>query len=92
MSGYIKTMKDLEAATYGVRGGTGNALLKSAGVVGGLHTAHDASTSVMSGASGLSSLYNKVFGQKVWSMLNQEVNALAILPKRPYTSSGMGVS
>ena len=88
MSGYIKTMKDLEAATYGVRGGTGNALLKSAGVVGGLHTAHDASTSVMSGASGLSSLYNKVFGQKVWSMLNQEVNALAILPKRPYTSSG----
>ena len=90
MSGYIKTVKDLEAATYGIRGGTGNTLLKGAGVVGGLHTAHDAGTSVLStgAASGLTSLYNTIFGQKVWSMLNQEVNALAILPKRPYTSSG----
>jgi hypothetical protein len=88
MSGYIKTMRDLEAATYGIRGGTGNTLLKGAGVVAGLHTAHDASTSVASGFAGVSSLYNTVFGQKVWSMLNQEVNALAILPKRPYTSSG----
>jgi len=81
-------MRDLEAATYGIRGGTGNTLLKGAGVVAGLHTAHDASTSVASGFAGVSSLYNTVFGQKVWSMLNQEVNALAILPKRPYTSSG----
>ena len=88
MSGYIKTMRDLEAATYGIRGGTGNTLLKGQGVVAGLHTAHDASTSVASGFAGVSSLYNTVFGQKVWSMLNQEVNALAILPKRPYTSSG----
>ena len=86
--GYIKTMRDLEASTYGIRGGAGNAVLKSAGVVGGLHTAHDSSTSVMSGASGLSALYNKIYGQKVWSMLNQEANALAVLAKRPYTSSG----
>ena len=41
MSNYIKTMKDLEAATYGSRGSMGgNSLLKSAGVVGGLHTGH----------------------------------------------------
>ena len=86
--GYIKTMRDLEASTYGIRGGAGNAVLKSAGVVGGLHTAHDSSTSVMSGASGLSALYNKIYGQKVWSMLNQEANALAVLAKRPYTASG----
>ena len=38
--GYIKTMKDLEASTYGVKAGAGNAVLKSAGVVGGLHSAH----------------------------------------------------
>ena len=35
MSGYIKTMKDLEAATYGYGGtGSGNALLIAGGVVG----------------------------------------------------------
>ncbi len=38
---YVKTMKDLEAATYGGRGGMGgNSLLKSAGIVAGLHTGH----------------------------------------------------
>ncbi len=89
--GYIKTMKDLEASTYGVKAGAGNAVLKSAGVVGGLHSAHDASTSVMTGATGLSALYNKIYGQKVWSMLNQEANALAVLAKRPYASSGWRV-
>ena len=35
MSGYINTMQDLEAASYGLTGPAGNALLKSAGVVGG---------------------------------------------------------
>ena len=36
---YIKTMKDLEASTYGGRSGLGgNSLLKSAGTVMGLHT------------------------------------------------------
>ena len=91
MSGYIKSMRDLEAATYGIRGGSGNGLFKAAGVVGGIHTAHDAGTSVMSGLAGVSSLYNVLYGQKVWSMLNQEVNALAMLAKRPYTSSGWRV-
>jgi len=93
MSGYIQTMKELEAATYGIRGGTGNSVLKAAGIVGGIHTAHDAGTSVMSSgiASGTTSLYSTLFGQKVWSMLNQEVNALAMLAKRPYTSSGWRV-
>ncbi|QDP59609.1 MAG: putative major capsid protein [Prokaryotic dsDNA virus sp.] len=89
---YIKTMKDLEASTYGGRSGVGgNSLLKSAGAVAGLHTGHGGAESLGTGttaASGLSSLYNLVYGKKVWSMLNQEVNALAMLPKRPYTSSG----
>jgi len=90
MSGYIKTMKDLEAATYGIRGGAGNALLKSAGVVswGSSGTGHDTDVAGLSGATGLADLYNVAYGQKVWSMLNQEVNALAMLAKRPYTTSG----
>ena len=90
---YIKTMKDLEAATYGVRGGSGNALLKSAGVVawGSSGTGHDTDVAGLSGASGLADLYNRAYGQKVWSMLNQEVNALAMLAKRPYTTSGWRV-
>ena len=89
---YIKTMKDLEASTYGGRSALGgNSLLKSAGAVAGLHTGHGGAESLGTGtsaASGIGSLYNLVYGKKVWSMLNQEVNALAMLPKRPYTSSG----
>ena len=90
---YIKTMRDLEAATYGVRGGSGNALLKGAGVVawGSSGTGHDTDVAGLSGASGLADLYNRAYGQKVWSMLNQEVNALAMLAKRPYTTSGWRV-
>jgi len=90
MSGYIKTMKDLEASSYGLTGGNGNALLKAAGVVGGLHGSHDGGTA-FSGATGLTDLYNVLYGQKVWSMLNQEVNALSMIAKRPYTSSGWRV-
>jgi len=91
MSGYIKTMKDLEASSYGLRGGNGNALLKAAGVVGGLGgVGHDLQPA-FSGASGLTDLYNVLYGQKVWSMLNQEVNALSMIAKRPYTSSGWRV-
>ena len=87
---YIKTMKDLEASTYGGRSGLGgNSLLKSAGTVMGLHTGHGGAESPQgTAATGIGSLYNLVYGKKVWSMLNQEVNALAMLPKRPYTSSG----
>ena len=90
MSGYINTMKDLEAATYGYAGASGNALLKSAGVVGGFGTPHD-STQGFTAASGLGDLYNVLYGQKVWSMLNREVNALSMISKRPYSSSGWRV-
>lgn len=90
-NGHIRTITDLEASTYGMVGGTGNALLKSAGVVGGFGTPHDNSGNNFSGASGLGDLYNLLYGQKVWSMLNQEVNALSMISKRPYTSSGWRV-
>lgn len=87
---YINTIRDLEAATYGVPAFGGNSLLKQAGVVQGLHTAHDTAATGASGVSAATStgMYNVLYGQKVWSMLNREVNALAMLSKRPYTSSG----
>ena len=86
---YVKTMKDLEAATYGGRGGMGgNSLLKSAGIVAGLHTGHGGTETPQGTVASFGNLYNVVYGKKVWSMLNQEVNALAMLSKRPYTSSG----
>jgi len=95
---YINTIADLEAQTYGMTGHTGinNQLLKQAGSIAGLHTGHDAALTVSSansaGAAGsLGSLYNKVYGQKVWSMLNRECNALSVISKRPYTSSGWRV-
>jgi len=91
MSGYIRTMKDLEAATYGYGGNSGNALLKAGGVVGGFGTPHDGASNPFTAAAGLGDLYNVLYGQKVWSMLNQEVNPLAMLAKRPYTSSGWRV-
>tara|TARA_B100000686_G_scaffold319077_1_gene369463 strand:+ start:599 stop:1939 length:1341 start_codon:yes stop_codon:yes gene_type:complete len=84
-------MQDLEAASYGLTGPAGNALLKSAGVVGGFGTPHDAASNPFTAATGLGDLYNVLYGQKVWSMLNQEVNPLSILAKRPYTSSGWRV-
>ena len=65
--------------------------MKAAGVVGGFGTPHDAASNPFSAASGLGDLYNVLYGQKVWSMLNQEVNPLAMLAKRPYTSSGWRV-
>ncbi len=95
-NGYINTMADLEAATYGFKGtGGGNSLLKSSGVVGGFFGAygsggtHDAAnTGLSGGAAGLGDLYGVLYGQKVWSMLNREVNAFSMIAKRPYTSSG----
>ena len=95
-NGYINTMADLEAATYGSKGtGGGNSLLKSSGVVGGFFGAygsdgtHDAAnTGLSGGAAGLGDLYGVLYGQKVWSMLNREVNAFSMIAKRPYTSSG----
>jgi len=87
---YINTIKDLEASTYGLAGASGNALLKSSGVVGGFGTAHGGADAVALNGNSLNigDLYNVLYGQKVWSMLNQEVNALSMLAKRPYTSSG----
>ena len=85
----IRTIQDLEAATYGqgVMGGSG--LLKAfgtgAGYSSGLHTDSSA------GAFTPNALYNLVYGQKVWSMLNREINAFAMLPKKPWSSSGWRV-
>jgi hypothetical protein len=66
----------------------GNSLLKSAGIVAGLHTGHGGTETPQGTVASFGNLYNVVYGKKVWSMLNQEVNALAMLSKRPYTSSG----
>ena len=89
MTKYINTLKDLEAATYGNFGN--NNILKGAGLVAGLHTGHDDATALNGTAGPGLNLYNVIYGQKVWSMLNQEINPLSILPKRPYTSSGWRV-
>jgi len=89
MTQYINTIKDLEARTYGLSPVGGNQLLKGAGIVGGLVTGHDSAIG-LNGTAGpnLSALYNKIYGQKVWSMINQEINPLSVLPKRQYTQSG----
>ena len=94
MAGYINTISDLEAQTYGINTMGGNALLKQAGAIAGLHTGHDTALGVGTGttaASDLGALYNTIYGQKVWSMLNRECNALSVIAKRPYTSSGWRV-
>ena len=87
MSGvnYIRSIQDLEMATYGLQGRAGNDLLKASGAVSGLHGSH---SGVVSATATYSALYNKIYGQKVWSMINQEINPLSILSKRPYTQSG----
>jgi hypothetical protein len=89
MTQYINTIKDLEARTYGLSPVGGNQLLKGGGIVGGLVTGHDSAIG-LNGTAGpnLSALYNKIYGQKVWSMINQEINPLSVLPKRQYTQSG----
>tara|TARA_R100000329_G_scaffold144660_1_gene129600 strand:+ start:728 stop:2023 length:1296 start_codon:yes stop_codon:yes gene_type:complete len=78
----IRTIQDLERATYG---GAGFGLLKAAGVESGIHSVHD---TTLTSAANPSGLYNIVYGQKVWSMLNREINALSVLPKKPWSSSG----
>jgi len=93
MTGYINTIADLEAQTYGLNtmGSIGNELLKAQGGISGIHTAfnHGHATSAPSGIN--ANLYNIMYGQKVWSMLNRECNALSVISKRPYTSSGWRV-
>lgn len=80
MSGYFKTIADLERATYGFGGDN---LLKSEGATSGIVGEHFSATAASNPA-----LYNLVYGQKVWSMINREINALSILPKKPWKSSG----
>jgi hypothetical protein len=95
MVGYINTIADLEAQTYGMTGHTGinNQLLKAAGGISGIHVGHDThdgtNHTVTTGING--NLYAQIYGQKVWSMLNRECNALSVISKRPYTSSGWRV-
>jgi hypothetical protein len=96
MTKYINTMRDLENATYGGSGNAGSNLLKSAGVVSQLGSAFtgssaDALTLNGTAATSMANLYNMVYGQKVWAMINQEINPLSVLPKRPYTTSGWRV-
>jgi len=95
MSGYINTIADLEAQAYGLGNfGAGNSLLKQAGAIGGISSSfrHDGAPGFSgSGIADTTGLYNIVYGQKVWSMLNRECNALSMISKRPYTSSGWRV-
>tara|TARA_R100001594_G_C4046773_1_gene264255 strand:- start:1327 stop:2640 length:1314 start_codon:yes stop_codon:yes gene_type:complete len=82
----IRTIEDLERATYG-SGGYG--ILKAYGGdngTTGIHAYHDGTNSGADAA-----LHNLIYGQKVWSMLNREINALAMLPKKPWSSSGWRV-
>ena len=80
MSGYFKTIGDLERATYGL--GSDN-LMKATGATTGIHAGHALAT-----PGGDATLHNLIYGQKVWSMINREINALSILPKKPWKSSG----
>lgn len=83
MSGYFKTIGDMERATYGI--GSDN-ILKATGATTGIEGRHYSTGS--SGDSQTTELYNIVYGQKVWSMINREMNALSMLPKKPWKSSG----
>lgn len=84
----IRTIQDLEAATYGGTFGN-NQLLKAYGIASGVNTAIHSDSNA--GAFSANALYNLVYGQKVWSMLNREINAFAMLPKKPWSSSGWRV-
>ena len=82
MSGYYKTIADLERATYGSFGG--DRLLKATGATTGIEGSHHDGAA----RTTTTALYNLVYGQKVWSMINREINALSMLPKKPWKSSG----
>ena len=78
--GYINTIADLERETYGVSGfgGISNQLLKAQGGISGIHAGHD----VGSAPSGINAnLYNLLYGQKVWSMLNKSAMHYQLLLK-----------
>ena len=61
-------------------------VLKSTGITSGIEGRHYSTGS--SGDAQTTELYNIIFGQKVWSMINREMNALSMLPKKPWKSSG----
>ena len=86
----IKTIVDLERATYG--DWTSSSLLKAYNTpITGINLPHE--DGVWGGASAFTTpnVYNLIYGQKVWSMLNREINALSILPKQVYKQSGFRV-
>ena len=87
--GYHTTIQDLERATYGYSAGSNN-IMK--GITSGIHAIHDGVNAGLDGVADRDrSLYNLVYGQKVWSMINREINALSMLPKKPWKSSGWRV-
>ena len=85
MVGYINTIADLEAQTYGTNatGHISNQLLKAAGTVSGIHVAHDGS---LSDPTELTQIFTTRFTAVCLSMLNRECNALSVIAKRPYSS------
>ena len=85
----IRTIEDLERATYGNVGQYGD-IMKSAGLTSGIHAGHDITSGGAFG-TGTTALYNLIYGQKVWSMLNREINAFAMLPKKAWSTSGWRV-
>ena len=85
----IKTIQDLEQATYGT-GGLGS-LMKAAGLTSGIHGSHSVTAADGTFGGSTTALHNLIYGQKVWSMLNREINAFAMLPKKPWSSSGWRV-
>ena len=84
----IRTIEDLERATYGA--GQFSDIMKAAGLTSGIHGQHDVTAATAFTGSTLA-LHNLIYGQKVWSMLNREINAFAMLPKKPWSSSGWRV-
>tara|TARA_R100000458_G_C8271995_1_gene246790 strand:- start:974 stop:2299 length:1326 start_codon:yes stop_codon:yes gene_type:complete len=84
----IRTIEDLERATYGT--GQFSSLLKASGLTSGIHGTHDVTSSGEFSFPN-KELHNLIYGQKVWSMLNREINAFAMLPKKPWSSSGWRV-
>jgi hypothetical protein len=85
----IKTIQDLEKATYG--GWDSSSILKGFGGVSGIHLAHEGGVWAGAGSLSTPNVYNLIYGQKVWTMLNREINALSVIPKQVYKSSGYRV-
>ena len=77
---YVRTITDMERYYYGAGNAmgysySGSELLK-------------ADAPMLSTTGGT---YQAIYGRKVWSQLNQELNAFSILPKKPWDRSGWRV-